>query len=165
MKTKIVNGVSLFLLTFLSLIFLLIYVPKVFGLNVYYVETQSMSPTINVGDSVFVKATSFEEISQNDVITFKNETGTKFCTHRVIEVNEKGKSFVTKGDHNSVRDPFETEYKYVVGKVVFKLPAVGFLFNLLNTNAARIIVVILAIVFASIEIEIYKNHKKRGRQK
>lgn len=164
MKTKIVNGVSLFALTLLSLLFLTIYLPKIFGICVYYVETDSMKPTLCVGDAAFTKEVLFEDIKKGDIVTFTDDSGTRFCTHRVVEVKEKSKSFVTKGDNNNIYDPFDTSFKYVKGKMVFKLPALGYIFKLLNTTAARISVTVLAVVLLAIEIEIYKTKKKGVRQ-
>lgn len=162
MRTKIIDCFTLVLLAFLCVLCAVVYLPRVFGLDVYYVETDSMTPALQVGCAVFDKEVSFDEIEVNDIITFTNDEESKFCTHRVVEIDEEGKSLVTKGDNNSMRDPYNTDFKYVKGKVVFKLPYFGYLFRILNTAAARITAVSLAVVLLAVEIELFKSRKKEG---
>ena len=162
MRTKIINAVTLVFLAFLCVLFLAVYLPKMFGMSVYYVETESMYPTLKVGCAVIDKKVLFEDIKVNDLITFTDESNKKFCTHRVVDVNLSDESFVTKGDNNTIRDPYSTPYKYVQGKVVFKIPFVGFIFRALDTSAARITVVSVCIVAFAVEIEIYRKNRKEG---
>lgn len=162
MRTKIIDSITLVMLAFLCVLFTLVYLPRILGMDVYYVETDSMVPALKVGSAVFVKNVSFEEIVVNDVITFTNDEETKFCTHRVVDIDKTDKSFVTKGDNNSVRDPYNTQFKYVKGKMVFRIPYLGFLFRILNTSAARITAVSLAVVLLAVEIELFRLRKKEG---
>lgn len=162
MKTKFFDAAVLVLLAILCILFLVVYLPHFFGIDVYYVETDSMTPTLKVGSAVFDKKASFEEIEVNDIITFTDDTESRYCTHRVVRIDEKNKSFVTKGDNNSVRDPFNTEYKYVKGKVVFSIRYIGYLFKVLNTSAARITAVAVAVVLLAVEIELFRIRKKEG---
>ena len=162
MKIKISDVVSIIVLSILIVACLIAYLPLITGLNAFYVDSESMRPTLKEGHLVFVKETSFEEIQVNDIITFSNDTQTKFCTHRVVSKDDNEKSFETKGDNNNSSDPLDTYYEYVKGKVVFSIPFVGKIFTLLNTKTAKVIVVMSAIIYLAIEIEFFKR-KKKGR--
>ena len=151
MKIKISDVVSIIVLSILIVACL-----------IAYVDSESMRPTLKEGHLVFVKETSFEEIQVNDIITFSNDTQTKFCTHRVVSKDDNEKSFETKGDNNNSSDPLDTYYEYVKGKVVFSIPFIGKIFTLLNTKTAKVIVVMSAIIYLAIEIEFFKR-KKKGR--
>jgi signal peptidase len=70
-----------------------------------FVETGSMSPTLEPGDGfVAVPAGLNDDVEEGDVIVFEAETlnGGGLTTHRVVEVTENG--YITKGDANPVTD-------------------------------------------------------------
>lgn len=162
MKIKICDILSVVVLFVLIMACLIAYLPVITDLDAYYVESESMRPTLKEGHIVFVKETPFDEIQINDIITFSNETQTKFCTHRVVSKNVEEVSFETKGDNNNHSDPLDTEFEHVKGKVVFLIPFLGKIFKILDTKTAKIVVVILAIIYIAIEIELIKR-KKKGR--
>jgi signal peptidase len=86
----------------------------------------SMSPEIGVGDVVIVKREPAGAIEVGDVIQFRD--GDLRIAHRVVEIEEDGaggKVFWTKGDANKNRDADPVLPEQLIGKVVFKIPKVG----------------------------------------
>lgn len=89
-----------------------------FGYVPLSVQTDSMSPTLEVGDLIIGKQSGKDDNYQvGDIITYwavqeNEETGEKTSfvnTHRIVEVTtmplDKSKTaFITKGDHNLVED-------------------------------------------------------------
>lgn len=70
-----------------------------------YVETESMSPTLEPGDGfVAVPAPLMGPVEAGDVVVFEAEVidGGGLTTHRVVGETESG--FVTRGDNNVVTD-------------------------------------------------------------
>lgn len=68
--------------------------------QVSYVYSDSMSPTISVGDGyVLVPA---GDVSTGDIVTFWSETRGAYTTHRVVGETDGG--FRTQGDNNPVAD-------------------------------------------------------------
>ncbi|WP_020221366.1 signal peptidase I, partial [Halarchaeum acidiphilum] len=68
--------------------------------QVSYVYSESMSPTIGVGDGyVLVPA---GHVSTGDIVTFWSGTRGAYTTHRIVDETADG--FRTKGDHNAVAD-------------------------------------------------------------
>ena len=84
----------------------------IFGYSIFSTETASMSPTIEIGDIVFVKIG--EDTKEKDIITYKKDN--EFITHRIIKIDEN--SVIAKGDNNNTQDEKITK-DAIVGKVVF----------------------------------------------
>jgi len=94
----------------------------------------SMEPAIGMGSLTIVKNVSPEELAVNDVITFKLIEGSEtLVTHRIININSDGNSFITKGDGNNVPDSSPVYYDHVIGKVVLSIPLLGYIINFLKT--------------------------------
>ncbi|MEW6770255.1 MAG: signal peptidase I [Bacillota bacterium] len=85
----------------------------------------SMRPTFQVGDVVLVLRVPPEKIEERDVICFRQ--GQLPTVHRAIEIKAGpgGRVFVTKGDANRCPDPEPVLPAQVRGKVVGKIPKLG----------------------------------------
>lgn len=88
---------------------------SILGYKAYIVDTNSMEPTINVGDIVIVKKVKEDKLKQGDVITFTEEG--EVITHRItkVETEEIGTQYVTKGDNNNTEDTFKIRYNDIIG--------------------------------------------------
>lgn len=100
------TGVALLQLTALLIVLLLI-LGSVLGQPVLvgYVETGSMSPTLEPGDGFIAVPTQLDSsIEEGDVVVFQAEEvqGGGLTTHRVVNKAERG--FITKGDANPFTD-------------------------------------------------------------
>lgn len=81
--------------------------PTLFGHQMYFIRTGSMSPYLEPGDVIISKKYDGGELiagKDGDVVTYYgNMNGTvELITHRVIEVD--GDKVVTQGDFNNVAD-------------------------------------------------------------
>jgi len=85
---------------------------NIFGYSIFSTETASMSPTIEIGDIVFVKLG--EQVQEKDIITYKS--GNAFITHRIIEI--QGDSIIAKGDNNNTQDK-PIKKQDIIGKVTY----------------------------------------------
>ncbi|MFC6875175.1 signal peptidase I [Halobellus marinus] len=75
-----------------------------------YVETDSMSPTLEPGDGFIAVPVQIDSsVSTGDVIVFRAEElqGGGLTTHRVVDDTERG--FITKGDANPFTDQSDEE--------------------------------------------------------
>lgn len=91
--------------------------PMVAGYKPVVVLSSSMEPEYPVGSVTYYKEVSFEEISVGDAITF-NLGEESLATHRVVEIDEENRTFVTKGDHNESNDSNPISYTSVRGETV-----------------------------------------------
>ncbi|GIW62509.1 MAG: S26 family signal peptidase [Patescibacteria group bacterium] len=117
------------------------------GLKFYVVQSGSMSPTINIGDIIVVNPQ--HRYFQNDVITFKTDSNS-IVTHRIVEVKDDNKEFVTKGDANRSIDQGTVMAKSVIGKVIYVIPKLGYLSAFAKTPLGILVFIgvpIFALVF------------------
>jgi len=94
------------------------------------IATGSMEPLIKPGDMILVKKIRTEEevhlLKEGDIIQFKR--GDILISHRITEViedNDKGLRFITKGDNNSSEDSEPVAPENLKGKVVHVVPKIG----------------------------------------
>ncbi|MFB8368067.1 signal peptidase I [Pseudarthrobacter sp. NPDC055928] len=109
----------------------LIVVPRVSGSYTYTVLTSSMAPAYSPGTFLVVRPAPFESLRVGDVITYQMESGRPdVITHRIVAVSstQKGeRTFITKGDNNSLEDDKPVLEVQVKGKLSYAVPYVGFL--------------------------------------
>jgi signal peptidase len=91
-----------------------------------FVETGSMSPTLEPGDGfIAVPAVMSDDVEEGDVIVFDSRqlNGGGLTTHRVVGVTESG--YITKGDANLVTDQDGGEPPVKQGQIKAKALQVG----------------------------------------
>lgn len=138
-------------LVLLVFLFVATAIPQVVGAdNSYIVQSDSMSPTIDAGDVVFVYATPPEQITEGDVITFERAGAgeSNRVTHRVVEVVERDgeRQFRTKGDANEDLDPQLVPASQVIGVVGFHVPLIGYVTSFAQTRLGILALVVVPAV-------------------
>ena len=127
---------------------------SMFGYRAYVITTNSMEPTINVGDIIIVSG----------IVTF--EQNNQIITHRIvgIEETEKGSKYVTKGDNNLTKDTEEISYEQILGTIVLKIPRIGNIILLLE-DKVYIILLLNLILIIYINTKRVEEKKKMRREK
>ena len=116
-------------------------VSSLFGYSSLTIISNSMTNTIDKGDSIIIKKQKSYNV--DDIITFV-QTGDKIpTTHKIISINEDG-SYVTKGDYNTSTDKDPIKEEQVLGKVV-KVIKNGGLFQEWLTKENGLIYIILGV--------------------
>lgn len=118
--------------------------------NAYVVLSRSMYPAIEVDDIVVTKKIDEDELNINDVITFMSPDS-RFSgisiTHRIIdkEYDETLGEYTyrTKGDYNNVADSVLVPYNNIIGKVVMKIPKLGYLQKVLMSKVGMIVLILI----------------------
>ena len=118
--------------------------------NAYVVLTGSMVPEIMVNDVVVTKKVEAPKLKIGDIITFissdKRFSG-YIITHRIMQVfvdSTSGEySYETKGDSNNTVDFTHAKDSNVIGKVILKIPKLGYLQQFLATKGGWIIVILV----------------------
>ena len=141
--------------------------------NAYVVLTGSMVPEIMPKDVVITKKKSSEELKEGDIITFVTSDPRLsgiIVTHRIKKKyydTTTGKyTYQTQGDANNVEDFSLAEDKNIIGKVIFKIPKIGYIQEILATKGGLIIVVLvpcLAILSYDI-VKLGRNIKKTKKK-
>ena len=138
--------------------------------NAYVVETGSMIPEILVKDVVLTKKIDTEDIKVGDVITFisaDHRLPGITITHRIVDIYTDpvtGEvSYQTKGDNNNSIDSTLTPSYNVLGKVILKLPKLGYLQDFLIDMSGWIYVILLPCL-AIVSYDIMKLFKHIGKK-
>ena len=138
--------------------------------NAYVVLTGSMLPEIQVKDVVVTKKVDAEALKVGDIITFASSDSRFFgtiITHRIIKKNQDNDgniTFQTQGDNNNVADSALVQPNNIYGKVILKIPKLGYLQDFLATQGGWIIVILLPCM-AVISYDIVKIAKGIKRRK
>ena len=136
-------------------------IPNLFGIMPMSVQSDSMSPTFNKGDMIIVKEIDdLYTLKKDDVITFYTIVdGSRIInTHRIVEINENegSRSFITRGDANSVDDNLPVGAADIIGKWSgTRLKGIGSFFDFLQTKTGFFVCVIIPIALFFI-FELYK---------
>ena len=88
------------------------------------IATGSMEPEISVGDMVVV-ADWQRELTVGDVIAYAHDG--KTIVHRITEITQQpeGTAYITQGDANNAPDADPVQPSQIEGKVVARIPALG----------------------------------------
>ncbi|MFY9176409.1 MAG: signal peptidase I [Caldicoprobacterales bacterium] len=136
--------------------------PSLFNHRLYIVDSGSMSPTIIQDSMIIVKESEPQDIKEGDIITYYGSQNSGKVTHRVVEVQEQGKSFITKGDANQTNDPLPLDGERVIGKVIFAIPFVGMIFRFLSSIHGIISLAILG-AFWIVGSKIFVSHRNQNK--
>lgn len=123
----------------------------------YVIVSGSMEPIIKVKDAVLIKRVdNADDIKVGDVVTYRSLDESYYgilITHRVVNIQEENgnKIYVTKGDHNETVDRSSIDFSQIYGKVVMRIPKIGYIKYFLVSSFGWII----AIVVPSLGIIIY----------
>ena len=132
----------------------------------YVIVSGSMEPLIKVRDAVIIKRATMDDIKVGDVVTYRSTDPAFYgilITHRVTSIEDVNgeKVYITKGDHNETIDRTPVSFGQIRGKVVMRIPKIGYLKYFLIEYYGWII----AILFPSVAIisydivKLFKNIK------
>lgn len=118
---------------------------RLIGITPYAVISGSMEPNIPVGSMVYVTPSDTGEYAVGDVVTYKSAAGAH-VTHRVVEVNNTDRSVIVKGDANENVDAAPVPLASIVGKTIFSVPGMGYIYAWFDEHRIMIIAGMIAIV-------------------
>lgn len=122
--------------------------PQIFGYQFKTVLSGSMEPEIKTGSVVAIKNTDTPtSFNKGDVITFQTEDDL-LITHRIVEVEQGGQSYVTKGDANDVPDEKSVLAENIIGYYTdFTIPYLGYILHFTNTSEGAALLLIIPGIF------------------
>lgn len=124
------------------------------------IASGSMSTALEVGDLVIVQGVPPTSIQVGDIIVFDPPQGSR-TIHRVTKIQTLPNGtiqFKTKGDANPNEDPHWIPEQNVHGRVLYRIPYLGWL--ALDPTIPIIIVIIIIIIILLWP----KKHRKRKKQ-
>lgn len=139
--------------------------PDFLGLKSFVIVSESMEPTINPGDAIFIKEVPQNELKENDIISFKD--GNIINTHRIVKINNDNGNitYTTKGDNNKNEDRLAVPFDKIEGKYEFKLSKVGILVEIIKSKVTLVILLIILMLISYYQVRVSKRKLKRKEER
>lgn len=123
-------------------------VASILGYTPLVVETDSMKPTFESGDLIFIKKCDTSKLNEGDIITFHTIIDNQYAlnTHRIQKIDEANgvRSYTTIGDNNNgVADQHVISDGDIVGKYIGHVSGLGKVMNFLSSSMGFLIVIVL----------------------
>ncbi len=154
------------LIAIMSIIWLLPRVALGTSTPFFSVSSESMIPTLNVGDYIVIKYEPFNELKVGDIIVFHSPINPNdIIVHRIndTKIYIGQEVLITKGDNNLYPDPWYVEQEHYIGKYTgFKIPYLGYLALLFPFPVNYIFIIIVILIIFLIE---FLPEKKENKMK
>ena len=123
-------------------------VASILGYTPLVVETDSMKPTFESGDLIFIKKCDTSKLKEGDIITFHTIIDNQYAlnTHRIQKIDEANgvRSYTTIGDNNNgIADQHVISDGDIVGKYIGHVSGLGKVMNFLSSSMGFLIVIVL----------------------
>ncbi len=122
-------------------------VANIAGYSPMSVKTDSMAPTFAAGDLIIIKKVDTATLKEGDIVCFHTIINSEMAlnTHRIdsIETVNGQRSYVTKGDNNTMADVERVTDSDIVGKYVGKLKWLGHVIEFLSGSVGFLLVIVV----------------------
>ncbi len=146
---------------FLIIIYLLIFVPSIWGYKPLVVISGSMEPTLTVGGILYYHEKNIEDFNTNNILVY--ELNDHIISHRVHDITENG--FITKGDANNSYDSLLVNEEQILGEGTnWSIPYIGYYADFIYRHK-YLLVISLGVVIIDLLSEKYKEHRMKVRNK
>ena len=118
----------------------LVFGPRLYPFQTFYVRTGSMSPAIPVGALVVATRASAGDLNPGDVIVFQRPDRPRMMVvHRIdaVEQRASGPVFLTKGDANGSPDSWEVPATGDGWRAMYSISRVGFAVGWLHAGTSQ----------------------------
>jgi len=139
---------------------------SVFGYTLFHVQTDSMEPTLMVGDIILDKKVPAEEIKVGDIITYDCLSGDlagHTITHRVIREPENKNGvyyFQTKGDKPGAEPDAVISYDQIEGKFIQTIPWLNKVYSFFLSPYGLVTFIVLILVLFGYEmLKIFSSYR------
>lgn len=123
-------------------------VSSLLGYTPLVVKTNSMSPTFDAGDLIFIKKCDPDTLKEGDIICFHTIIDNEYAlnTHRIEKIDESNgvRSYTTMGDNNNgIADRHIISNGDIVGKYTGHLKKAGKVMGFLSSSTGFLIVIVI----------------------
>lgn len=136
----------------LIIIYLIIFIPVLWGKRPLVIISGSMEPILKVGGILYYEKINLDDFKKDDILVYQlNE---HIVSHRIVNINEYG--FETKGDNNNFNDSYIVDKNNVIGRGNnWSIPYIGYYADFIYNHKYLLIVMIILSYF-----NIWFNSKK-----
>ena len=143
----------------LIIIYLIIFIPVLWGKRPLVVISGSMEPILKVGGILYYEKINLDDFKKDDILVYQlNE---HIVSHRIVNINEYG--FETKGDNNNSNDSYIVDKNNVIGRGNnWSIPYIGYYADFIYNHKYLLIVMIILSYF---NISFNSRKDKKGYEK
>ena len=143
----------------LIIIYLIIFIPVLWGKRPLVVISGSMEPILKVGGILYYEKINLDDFKKDDILVYQLNKHT--ISHRIIDKTENG--FLTKGDNNKSIDTYEVEKQQVIGKGTnWSIPYIGYYADFIYTHK-YLLFISVGVIIIDLLVDAY-NDRKRGKE-
>ena len=136
----------------LIIIYLIIFIPVLWGKRPLVVISGSMEPILKVGGILYYEKINLDDCKKDDILV--DQLNEHIVSHRIVNINEYG--FETKGDNNNSNDSYIVDKNNVIGRGNnWSIPYIGYYADFIYNHKYLLIVMIILSYF-----NIWFNSKK-----
>ena len=123
-------------------------VSRILGYTPLVVQSDSMSPTFEKDDMIFIRKCDPADLKEGDIICFHTLIDNQYAlnTHRIEKIEESmgdARSYTTRGDNNQAADQHIISDGDIVGIYVGHLPKLGKVMNFLSGSVGFLVVIVI----------------------
>lgn len=124
---------------------------RLFGITPYVITSGSMIPKYPVGSVVYVKEVDIGTLNVGDDISFYFSDDI-VATHRIRSIDTKSREVMTYGINNKdslgnqINDASPVGFDYILGKVVWSLPFLGYPYLLIQKIGIKTILIAIVLI-------------------
>lgn len=143
------------------LMYLIIFIPKLFGYNPLVVISGSMEPTLKVGGLLYYEKIDINDFKEKDILVY--ELKDHIISHRVVEHLDNG--FITKGDANNSYDSSIVSDNQVLGRGTnWSIPFLGYYADFIFRHK-YILKILLSIGIIDLFVDYLIKRKEKQNEK
>ena len=151
---NLLKNIIIKLLYILISIYLIIFIPSIWGEKPLVILSGSMEPILKVGGILYYKEENINDFNEGDVLVY--QLNDHIISHRIVKVLDD--SFITKGDNNKSIDTYEVLNYQILGKGTnWSIPYIGYYADFIY-NHKYLLVIAAGLIFMDI---LYDNKKEK----
>ena len=156
---KGIKNIILKIIYILLIIYISIFIPKLWGQNPLVIISGSMEPTLHVGGILYYQEKNIDEYEIGDVLVYKTEAHN--ISHRIVE--QEDECFITKGDANNTYDKELVCQDTILGKGTnWSIPYIGYYADYIYSHKYLIYI---SIVLISLDLVFDKKKEVKTNEK
>lgn len=145
----------------LLIIYLLIFIPSLWGKKPLVVISASMEPTLKVGGILYYEKIDLNDFDEGDILVY--QTKEHIISHRIVDITENG--FITKGDVNNTVDNYLITNNQILGRGTnWSIPFIGYYADYVYSHK-YLLYISLGVIILDFCNDTYKLHKKKVGKK
>lgn len=143
---NLLKNIIIKLLYILISIYLIIFIPSIWGEKPLVVISGSMEPTLKVGGILYYKQEKIKDFKEGDILVY--QLNDIIISHRIVKILDN--SFITKGDNSETIDINEVSEYQILGRGTnWSIPYIGYYADFIY-NHKYLLVIATGLIFIDI---------------